>query len=190
MNFTMRLNQLDEWQGNPMEIPKVTWLSGLVNPQSFLTAINQVAAQKDKLELDKLVSLSDVTKKMTPEEIDGHAREGAYINGLEMQGARWDLNNVSIEKSRPKEQFSPLPVMSVRGVLAEKADIKGVYLCPCYKTTMRIFNPDEKVVFCAQLKTKSPPGRWVMAGVASCSHGKAGMQRQTMSTFQSCRVTA
>merc|ERR1711988_1517638 len=73
-NFQQRLNQLDEWQGNPMEIPKVTWLSGLVNPQSFLTAINQVAAQKDKLELDKLVSFSEVLKKMTPEEVEPRAR--------------------------------------------------------------------------------------------------------------------
>merc|ERR1711998_757094 len=76
-NFTQRLNQLDEWSGNPMEIPKVTWLSGLVNPQSFLTAINQVAAQKDKSELDKLVSLTDVTKKMTPEEVGGGVGESA-----------------------------------------------------------------------------------------------------------------
>merc|ERR1711998_748780 len=91
---------------------------------------------------------------------------GRVHNGLEMQGARWDMNATSVEKSRPKEQFSQVPVMSVRGVLAEKADNKGVYMCPCYKTTMRIFNPDEKVVFCAQMKTKSPPGRWVMAGVA------------------------
>merc|ERR1711991_964048 len=39
LDFSMRLNQLEEWQNNPTEIPKVTWLSGMVNPQSFLTAI-------------------------------------------------------------------------------------------------------------------------------------------------------
>ena len=161
-NFTQRLNQLDEWSGNPMEIPKVTWLSGLVNPQSFLTAINQVAAQKDKSELDKLVSVSDVTKKMAVDEIDGHARDGAYINGLQMEGARWDVNNTSVESSKPKEMFSQMPVMSVRGVQADKADIKGMYACPTYKTQMR----GPTYVFQAQLKTKSPPARWVLAGVA------------------------
>merc|ERR1711988_1353685 len=46
-----RLVQLEEWVGNPMEIPDVTWISGLINPQSFLTAICQVTAQKNQLEL-------------------------------------------------------------------------------------------------------------------------------------------
>merc|ERR1719231_470003 len=41
-NFASRLQQLEDWMGNPSELPKVTWLSGMVNPQSFLTAISQV----------------------------------------------------------------------------------------------------------------------------------------------------
>merc|ERR1711988_534273 len=161
-NLTMRLNKLEEWTGNPMEIPKVTWLSGLVNPQSFLTAIMQVTAQKNQWELDKLVTQTDVTKKMLVDEIDGMSRDGAYINGLGMQGARWDVNAGVIEKSKPKEMFCQMPVMNVRGVTAEKADTQNVYQCPLYKTTMR----GPTYVFCAQLKTKSPFARWVMAGVA------------------------
>jgi hypothetical protein len=49
------LIQLEEWQNNPTDIPKVTWLSGLVNPQSFLTAICQVAAQKNQWELGNFI---------------------------------------------------------------------------------------------------------------------------------------
>jgi len=45
----------------------VTWLAGLVNPQSFLTAVCQVTAQKNGWELDKLVVQTEVTKKMGPE---------------------------------------------------------------------------------------------------------------------------
>lgn len=37
-----RLAQLTDWVGSPQEPPAVTWLSGLFNPQSFLTAIMQV----------------------------------------------------------------------------------------------------------------------------------------------------
>ena len=37
-----RLQQLQDWTSNPLEIPPTTWLPGIFNPQSFLTAIMQV----------------------------------------------------------------------------------------------------------------------------------------------------
>merc|ERR1719231_286238 len=55
--------------GNPMELPKVTWISGLVNPQSFLTAISQVTAQRNMWELDKLCTFTDVRKWLTVDEV-------------------------------------------------------------------------------------------------------------------------
>jgi dynein heavy chain len=161
-NFKLRLNQLEDWQNNPMELPKVTWLSGLVNPQSFLTAICQVAAQKNSWELDKLVSQTEVTKKMKAEEIDMLARDGAFISGASMQGARWDGGTTSIEKSRPKEMFCDMPVMNVKGIGRDKADTKGVFMCPVYKTEFR----GPTFVFRAQIKTKSAPARWILGGVA------------------------
>jgi len=156
-----RLEQLNGWTENPMEIPKVTWLSGLITPQSFLTAICQVTAQKNQLELDKLVTQTDVGKKMNAEEIDAGAREGAYISGLQLQGARWDAQAGFVDRSKPKEMFSEMPIINVRAVLTEKADTNNVYPCPCYKTTQR----GPTYVFSAQLKTKSDKGRWVLAGV-------------------------
>jgi len=161
-NFLDRLNQLEEWSNNPSEIPKVTWLSGLVNPTSFLTAICQVTAQRNQWELDKLVTFTDVTKRMNADEIDSSSRDGAYIIGLNMQGARWDVSNVQIEKSHPKEMFCPMPIMNVKAVTKEKANIGGVYHCPVYMTEMR----GPTWFFNAQLKTKSNPAKWVLAGVA------------------------
>merc|ERR1711865_114272 len=160
-NLQMRLAQLDEWQQNPMEIPKVTWVSGLITPQSFLTAIMQVTAQKNQLELDKLLVQTDVTKKMTAEEIDAPSRDGAYVSGLEIQGARWDVQAGIIDRSKPKEMFCPMPCLNCKAVSADKIEKNNVYFAPCYKTTQR----GPTFVFCAQLKTKSPMGRWVMAGV-------------------------
>ena len=161
-NFIDRLTQLEDWMGNPAEIPRVTWLSGLVNPMSFLTAICQVTAQKNQWELDKLDTFTDVTKKMSVDEVDGSSRDGAFIIGMQMQGARWDVGNTQIEKSMPKEMFSVMPVMNVKAVTKEKADSTGMYNCPVYITEQR----GPTYVFQAQLKTKSSPARWVMAGVA------------------------
>ena len=78
-----------------------------------------------------------------------------------MQGARWDPSSTSIQKSLPKEMFCTMPIMVVKGVALEKAD-KEAYQCPVYKTESR----GPTFVFCAQLKTKSPPARWTLAGVA------------------------
>jgi len=161
-NFSDRLLQLEEWMNNPSEIPKVTWLSGLVNPTSFLTAICQVTAQKNQWELDKLVTFTDVTKRMSIDDMDSTSRDGAYMIGLSMQGARWDVNGVQIEKSKPKEMFSQMPIMNVKAVTKEKANVGGIYHCPVYMTEMR----GPTWFFNAQLKTKSPPARWVLAGVA------------------------
>lgn len=83
--------------------------------------------------------------------------------GLSLQGARWDTTAGVLERSKPKEMFSKMPVMTVRAVSAEKADTSnGIYVCPCYKTEFR----GPTFVFCAQLKTKSAAAKWVLAGVA------------------------
>lgn len=141
----------------------MTWLSGLVNPQSFLTAICQVTAQKASLELDKLVTWTDITKKSTAEELDSASRDGAYVNGLNVQGARWDISGNILERSKPKEMFCRMPIINVRAVAADKVDVsQGFYVCPTYKTVFR----GPTFVFCAQLKTKAPSGKWVLAGVA------------------------
>ena len=50
------------------------------------------------------MTFTDVTKRMSSEELDSSSRDGAYVIGLSMQGARWDLANVQIEKSHPKDE--------------------------------------------------------------------------------------
>lgn len=161
-NFLDRLAQLEEWANNPSEIPKVTWLSGLVNPTTFLTAICQVTAQRNQWELEKLVTFTDITKRMNADELESSSRDGAYIIGLSIQGARWDVRNSQIEKSQPKEIFCPMPIINVRAVTKEKANVGGIYQCPVYLTEAR----GPTWFFNAQLKTKCDPAKWVLAGVA------------------------
>jgi len=172
-DIVQRLLQLDEWVGNPMEIPKVTWLSGLINPQSFLTAIMQVTAQENKQELDKLCVVTEVKKVLTPAEIEARSTDGALVWGLAMQGARWDVSGGQIESSKPKEMSFAMPIINCKAVGVEKAP-KGpspgkgytstdtVYFCPTYKTAQR----GPTYVFQAQLKTKLKPDKWCLAGVA------------------------
>jgi dynein heavy chain len=159
-NFSDRLLQIEEWLLNPEEIPKVTWISGLVNPTSFLTAICQVTAQKNQWELDRLVTFTRVTKFMSPDEVDAKPRDGAYITGLKLEGASWE--DGSLQKSKPKEMYCDMPIIHVKAVTKEKANVGGMYGCPVYMTRSR--GPTH--YFNAQLKTASPPARWTLAGVA------------------------
>lgn len=84
-NLVQRSQQLQSWVDDPTSVPTVVEISYLFNPQSFLTAIMQTTAQTQKLELDKLVIQTDVTRK-TVQEIDAPARTGAFVAGLYMEG--------------------------------------------------------------------------------------------------------
>lgn len=46
-------------------------------------------------------------------------REGAYIHGLFMEGARWDIQSGIIMESRLKELFPAMPVINVRVWIAQ-----------------------------------------------------------------------
>eukprot|EP00606_Chrysophyceae_sp_TOSAG23-5_P001115 GSChrysophyteH2.ASY1.ANO1.808.1 assembled CDS len=134
----------------------------LFNPQSFLTAVMQTTAQKDNLELDKLTLLTDVTKKMLAEEMTANAKEGTYIVGLKLEGGSWNVGGGLLEASKPREMYTPLPVVNVRPCVIDKFE-PGLYQCPCYKTQAR----GNTYVFTLQLRTKAEPAKWVLAGVVA-----------------------
>ncbi|KAJ1439145.1 dynein heavy chain and region D6 of dynein motor-domain-containing protein [Ochromonadaceae sp. CCMP2298] len=161
-DLVYRITQLNDWVASPHETPVVTWLPGLFNPPSFLTAIMQIVAQSQSLELDKLTLVTDITKKMSPEEFTALAKDGTYISGLFLEGGSWNLNAGTLESSKPREMFCPLPVINIRPAVVDKFE-PGTYLCPVYKTQQR----GPTYVFSLQLKTKADPGKWVLAGVVS-----------------------
>ena len=86
------MDQLNFFKDEPTFVMKVTNISRFFNPSSFLTAIKQKSARASGQPLNSLIIYTDVMKKQ-PEDIDGPPiREGgAYITGLNLEGARWDL---------------------------------------------------------------------------------------------------
>jgi dynein heavy chain len=157
-----RINQLNDWMNTPHELPTVTWISGLFNPQSFLTAIMQITSQLQSLELDKLVLQTEITKKLNAEDFNAPAKDGTYINGLFLEGASWNISQGLLESAKPREMFCALPVMNIKPILQDKLEM-GFYACPVYKTQQR----GPTYVFSLQLKSKYEPGKWILAGVVS-----------------------
>jgi len=160
-NLKGRLEQLREWTQGPTDIPVVTWLSGLFNPTSFLTAVMQTTAQAQSLELDKLRVATEVTKRMEPSEFSAHSRDGAYVYGLSLEGARWDMQGAMLAPSAAGEMTCLMPVINCKAAPADKTE-SNIYECPCYKHLRR----GPTYVFSAPLKTKAPAAKWVLAGTA------------------------
>jgi len=162
-DLNARIKQLSDWTMDPTNMPKVIFLPRLFNPQSFLTAIKQVTAQKQTLELNKLFILTEVTKR-TLEEVDAVAREGSYVHGLCLEGARWDTGNNRLDESKPKEMYFTMPIINCKAqmIASDGKEEKNMYQCPVYKTA----NRGPTFVFTAQLRTTHNPGKWISAGVA------------------------
>nr|CAH8868656.1 unnamed protein product [Trichobilharzia regenti] len=121
----------------------------------------QQTARKNEWPLDRMVLQCDVTKK-TKDEMTAPPREGAYIHGLYMEGARWDIQTNMMAEARLKELAPSLPVIFLKAIPVDRQDLRNTYACPVYKTKQR----GPTYVWTFNMKTKEKPSRWIMGGVA------------------------
>lgn len=161
-NLKERVEQLNDWVAEPLSIPKVVDISKLFNPQSFLTAIKQLCCQQQQLELDKLQVFTEVTKRADAKSVEAAARDGAFVTGMFLEGARWDTNANCLDESKPKEMFFKMPVVNCKAGPVSDKEEKNTYICPTYCVPTR----RPYYVFAAQLRTKLPAAKWILGGVA------------------------
>ncbi|CAD7085079.1 unnamed protein product [Hermetia illucens] len=159
-DLTLRIKELQGWCSD-FVLPSSIWLGGFFNPQSLLTAIRQEAARRNKLPLDNMCLTTEVTKKFR-DDVNSAPLDGAFINGLFLEGADWDCNLDSIVNLSPRELYSLMPVIHAKAVVQEKTDTDGVYQCPVYKTRIR----GQTFVAAFDLKTRDRPSKWILGGVA------------------------
>ena len=159
-DLLLRQKELENWTSD-FQLPSAVWLAGFFNPQSFLTAIMQQMARKNEWPLDNMCLQCDVTKK-TRDDMTQAPREGAYVHGLFMEGARWDIQTGMIAESRLKELAPPMPVIFIKAIPVDRQDTRNVYECPVYKTKQR----GPTFVWTFNLKSKDKSAKWTMGGVA------------------------
>ncbi|XP_061666302.1 dynein heavy chain 9, axonemal isoform X2 [Syngnathoides biaculeatus] len=155
-----RIKELEAWTTD-FVLPCAVWLTGFFNPQSFLTAIMQAMARRNEWPLDNMSLQCDVTKK-NREDLTSPPREGAYVHGLYMEGARWNSQTGLIVDARLKELTPIMPVIFIRAIPVDKQENTNMYQCPVYKTRQR----GPTYVWTFNLKTKEKPSKWTLAGVA------------------------
>lgn len=117
-------------------IPAVFWISGLFFPQGFLTAILQNYARKYKYPIDT-VTFSFVMRDEAMEDIRAKPEDGCFIYGLFLEGARWDKRIKSLIDPKPKELFSPMPIIHMLPQKDRATPTSGIYRCPVYKILTR-----------------------------------------------------
>jgi len=63
--------------------------------------------------------------------------DGCYINGLFLEGARWDKNTKALAESYPKILYDALPIIWLKPGLKSSFQTSNMYECPIYRTSSR-----------------------------------------------------
>ena len=97
-DFYKRCKFNQDWIND--DSPAVVWFSAFFFQQAFLTGVLQNFARADKIAIDKLMWNFELLKEENSN--PDKPPKGAYINGLFMEGARWDNDNMWLADSFPK----------------------------------------------------------------------------------------
>jgi len=167
-----RLQVLTDWIA--ADVPAVVSLPALYFPQSFLTAVLQNHARRNKIAIDDVqfdfAFLDPHALGDKPQRPDC----GAYVKGMFLEGARWDFTNARLAESNPKVLFTPAPILHLKPGRAEEqrhADQQQAYVCPMYRTQARrgvlsTTGHSTNFIMSVRLPTNEPPAHWVNRGVA------------------------
>lgn len=134
-DFLQRLEFLTSWEESGS--PSVYWISGFFFPQGFLTAILQNYARKYSYPIDTITFSFSMMNETVEDLLDHRPKDGSYIYGLFLEGARWNKRLGSLLDPKPKELFSPMPVIHMLPVKDRQPPARGIYRCPVYKILSR-----------------------------------------------------
>lgn len=131
-HFERRDRQYKDWY--QVEEPKVIWLSGLHIPESYLTALVQTTCRAKNWPLDKSTLYTEVTKERNPANIKNKLPFGTYIQGLYLEGARWNIEKNALDYQHPKELIVEMPLVQIIPIEANRLKLRGTLRTPVYVT--------------------------------------------------------
>ena len=163
-----RLDMLGSWLTTTP--PPVFWISGFYFTQAFLTGALQNYARKEKIPIDSVTfdfeMMAESTYSKGPD-----STNGAYVDGLFLDGARWDKDINQLADPLPKVLFSAGPVMWFRPIPEDKLVLGNYYDSPVYKTGERkgvlaTTGHSSNFVMYIRIPSDKPKGFWIERGVA------------------------
>ncbi|KAG5468030.1 hypothetical protein LSCM4_01117 [Leishmania orientalis] len=162
--FQRRYQQYLSW--NMDGEPHCVWLSGLMVPDSYLSALVQVTCRKYRWPLDRSTMMTTVTAFATPEEITAAPEDGAYVRGLYLEGARWDAERRTLAPQLKKQLIAEMPVMQIVPTESSRVKTVGTFKTPVYVNGDRRSAAGVGLVFMADLPSDKHPSLWVLESVA------------------------
>ena len=133
-----RVDFLNKWltEGSPMAY----WISGFFFPQGFMTGCLQTHARLYRIAIDELSFSFEVLEFEEPSQVEERAKDGVFIYGVYMDGARYNREQKCIDEQIPVSTFNPLanfdnligrtvrphatdPLQAREGLLAERGRV-------------------------------------------------------------------
>ncbi|GBP05194.1 Dynein heavy chain 1, axonemal [Eumeta japonica] len=167
-DLRLRVSFMQSWAENG--IPVVFWISGFYFPQGFLTGALQNFARKHGMAIDTIAYAFDFLTQPPPKKPD----DGCCVRGLYMEGARWNVADMSLEESRAKELHTgtqdKMCIVQMKPEQYHRTP-SGAYECPVYKTlaragTLSTTGHSTNYVMTLELPTRKPPAHWAKRGCA------------------------
>merc|ERR1711988_546766 len=146
--------------------PKVMWLSGLHIPETYLAALVQQCCRAKKWALDRSSLFTKTTKYATAEEVPKKPEFGAYVTGLYLEGAGWDIQKSCLTRQKPKVLVEELPIIEIIPAEAAKIKLTNQLTTPVYTTSDRRNAMGVGLVFECNLTTFEHESHWILQGVA------------------------
>jgi len=165
-----RLLFLKKWLDG--KAPPTYWVSGFYFTQAFLTGTLQNHARRYTIPIDDVAFDYEMMARPWETYRKG-PKDGCYVYGMYLDGARWNPDKKLLDHSLPKVLFAELPMVWLKPAATAELKEFDHYVCPTYKTSQRygmLSTTGHSTNFVMYLKIPSEAGSsdsWIKGGVAA-----------------------